>query len=57
MMDFSVYSGDALFRSLHCIGTNGRWLTVVTGYRKDALGGRFPAGIGILLFTKFMPAV
>ena len=37
-LGFSVDWGDALFRSLHCIDTKGRWLTVVTGYRKDALG-------------------
>ena len=56
-LGFSVDSADALFRTLHSIDTKGRWLTVVTGYRKDALGGRFPAGTGILLFTEFMPAV
>lgn len=37
MLGFSVDSGDALFRSVHCIDTNGRWLTVVNGYGK-ALG-------------------
>jgi hypothetical protein len=38
MLGFSVDSGDALFRSVHCTDTNGRWLNVVTSYRKDALG-------------------